>query len=309
MVPTYGTTGENEWRRAAGHATDGETGFGENLKLGHDIRFLLVVLGGGAVQVGRLVARRHLRYLETVAINCDTRVQEADDFDRRIYLGPESGSASDTRGSPLVGHQLARSAQPTLERLFEEATFVTVVASLGGATGTGALPVVLEAAARSSEVLSVFVLRPFEAEGERRAIADRALARLNFLAAWVEKKERARASLQVLDNEALARREPKLPFRNMNAHWGELISNHIEKAFLIPAEAAVDANRIAVMAEAERLAPVLEDTRPVILNAPSQELPPTTLPPPLVPSAGLGRGIDAELTFEVDLGAEILGRR
>ncbi len=301
MRTTYETeTRISEWRRIPGQEGESEDGLLENLKLGHDIRFILVVVGGGAVRVGQAIARRHLRYVETIAINCDPRVQYQDEFDRRVYLGPEDGFASDTHGSAQLGAQLARAAVPSLERLFEGAAFVTVVASLGGGAGTGALPVVLEAAARSCEVVSAFVIRPFECEGERRALADRTVARLNFLGSWVEKQQRGVASLQILDNERLARSDPSLPFNRVNDHWAEVIASHIEKAFLLPAEAAVEAGRLAQMGEPD-LTPRVPSFSGSLSESPATASVPEPPLPPLAPTATPVLRPDAELTFEIDL--------
>jgi hypothetical protein len=304
VVTTYGTgTPGDDWKRAAGIDADPEEGFTEYLKLGHDVRFLLVVVGGGAVRVGREVARQHLRYLETVAVNCDVRVQDNEEFDRRVYLRPDSGAEGDTHGSPIAGHQLAKAAEPSLERVFEGATFVTIIVSLGGGSGTGALPVVLEAAARSCAVVSVFAIRPFEAETERRAVADRSLAHLNFLPAWVEKKDRHLASLQLLDNEAMARESPRLPIRDLNRHWAEVIAQHIENVFLLPAEAAVDASRIPVRADSESVSslPSMNELESPVIPRPPDDVPlPPFDPPPLAPGATLEEPPEAVLTFEVE---------
>ena len=207
-------------------------------------RFLLVCVGGGATRIGTEVARRHLRYVETVAINCDPRVQEREEFDRRVCLGYGSGPEGDAGGSSVVGGHLARAAEPALERIFQGATFVTVVATLGGGTGTGVLPFVLEAASRSAEVVSVFVVKPFGCEGERRALAERAIARLHFIDSFVEKQERHQAKLTVLDNESLVERAPRIPLKALNREFAELISAHVERSFVIPAEAAIEAERL-----------------------------------------------------------------
>jgi hypothetical protein len=298
VVTTYDTeTRAGEWKRGPG---DGEIedGFSESLRLGSDIRFLLVVIGGGAVRVGSNIARRHLRYVETVAINCDSRIQDSEDFDRRLFLGPEGGAEGGAEGSPLVGGQLARAARSSLQRVFEGATFVTIVASLGGGTGTGALPVVLEAAARSSEVLSLFLIRPFECEGERRAIADRSVAGLSFVPAWVDKQQRGVGSLQVLDNEALARRVPGLMFNRINKQWADQISDHIERAFLTPAEAAVGTARSIPQPENEIVSTHSPLTPPVMPGFPQG---PGSTPdlPPIAAAAVVPA--DAELTFEIEL--------
>jgi hypothetical protein len=278
----------------------GDEGFGagqmgdpfERLRLGHEIRFVLAGVGGGGIRIASEVAKRRLSYLESVAINCDPRVQDLEEFDRRICLGPESGGAPDTGGSALVGGQLARAAEPTLERIFDGATFVTIVASLGGGTGTGALPYVLEAASRASAALKVFVVKPFECESERRAVADRAIARLHFVEPFVDKQLAHRASLQVLDNENLAREHGALPIRRVDRYWGELVARQVEQEILRPAELAFEAERRAMLARSAQIASPIP-----AVAAPAEVLEPGPMLP-LAPHADLA-GPVAELTFEV----------
>lgn len=272
--------------------------FVEAPRLGHDLRIILACVGGGAIRIGAEVARHHLRYLETVAINCDPRVQDREEFDRRVCLGPDRGDPADAGGSPAYGAQLARSALPALERIFEGSTFVTVIGSLGGGTGTGALPYVLDAAARSSQVLSVFAIKPFVVEGERRAVAERALGRLHFIESFVEKQERGAAQVQVLDNETLARGGGARRLGDVTAHWADLVATHIERAFIAPAESILEAHRAQSIASAFSV----RASEPVL--AP----PPAPAPPfaPLLPHASWElpgappTPADAELTFEVD---------
>lgn len=271
----------------------------KDLRLGQDIRFVLVCVGGGAARVGHDIIARKLRYLETVVINSDPRVQDLDEFDRRVCLGATLEPGRDTGGSAVVGGHLARAAEPALERVFDGATFVTVIASLGGGTGTGVLPFVLEAAARQSAVLSVFAIRPFRCEGERRALADRALGRLHFVDSWVEKLDHQLATLTVLDNERLVEEAGRLPMNRLNHHWADLVATHIEKAFVIPAEAAVEAGRLAAMTESE---PIVRPEPELLEPAPEAPLAPQF---PLLPTAFTGSGgfgpnpADTELTFEI----------
>jgi tubulin/FtsZ family protein len=267
-----------------------------SVRLGHDVRFLLAAVGGGGVRIGREIARRHLRFVETVAINCDARVADAEEFDRRICLGSDDGSSIGVPASAAAAGQLARAAEPALERVFDGATFVTVVASLGGGSGTGILPHVLEAASRSAEVLSVFVIKPFAVETERRAVAERAIAGLHFLDAFVEKHQRRQATLTVLDNEELFRRDRRMPVRRVPSVWADRIAGHIEESMLTPVEALLDSQRIAQIA-AEESFPRIPPTIPSSLGPePPEEM------PPLYPRMSLDAGLappDVELTFEV----------
>jgi hypothetical protein len=273
-----------------------------HLRLGQDVRFVLVAVGGGGIRIGREIARRHLRHLETVAINCDPKVQGFDDFDRRVYLGPDTGAETDTGGSPFVGGLLARAAEPALERIFDGATFVILVGSLGGGAGSGALPYILEVACRSSEVVSAFVVKPFRCEGERRALADRAIGRLHFVEAFNEKRERGLATLQTLDNESLVAVQARLAFNQVAQHWASLIEEHIEKSFLAPVEALLETAELGRIAHELPMNRTVEAEIPAVAGLeparpPSPPELPSEFPPPL-PAADL-RAAEVELTFEI----------
>jgi hypothetical protein len=266
------------------------------LRLGQDVRFVLVAVGGGAIRVAGQVAAQRIRHLETVAINCDPNVQAHAEFDRRIYLGPDSGAEIDTGGSPVVGGVLARAAEPALERVFRGATFVILVGSLGGGAGSGAFPHVLDVACRHAEVVSAFVIKPFRCEGERRALADRAIGRLQLVTSYVDRHERGQARLTVLDNETLVHRSAELSFAGVPRHWAKLLTDHIESSFVAPVESMIEA--IQFTRAAEVLAHASAPEVPSLEVVPPAPAMPTELPP-VLPAASA----EAELTFEVDAGA------
>ncbi|HKV90130.1 MAG TPA: hypothetical protein VJQ43_02915 [Thermoplasmata archaeon] len=291
----------NDRDRTTRRTDDVDTGLWEpSVRLGQDVRFLLVAVGGAGVRVGREVARRHLRFVETVAINCDPRVQETEEFDRRICLGADDGTTFGRPASAAAAGQLARAAEPALDRVFDGATFVTVVASLGGGSGTGILGPVLESASRSSEVLSVFVVKPFAAEAERRAVADRAIAGLHFLDAFVEKHQPRQATLTVHDNEDLRRRDPPTLLRDVAGIWADRIATHIEESMLNPVEALVDAERISAL-DLEGSVPASRPSTPTSIG-PAEPVPLPPLSPRLEPGLPAA-GADVELTFEVEVPA------
>ncbi|HTT26206.1 MAG TPA: hypothetical protein VMH90_04500 [Thermoplasmata archaeon] len=271
-----------------------ELGF-ENLRLGQDVRFLFVAVGGGGIRVGREVARRHPRYVETIAIHCDASVQGMEEFDRRITLEPHTGDDPD---GPAAAGSLARAAEPALERIFDGAAFVTIVGSLGGTAGSGLFPSVVDAASRAAVVVSVFAIKPFAAEAERRGLADRTLGRLPFLEAFVEKQQRGGGRLAILDNEALAQRAPKMAFNGVARHWADLLQSYMEREIIHPAEAAVEASRIARVAEHGPMNRPLEEEAH-LRPPPEESVPGVPLMPRLLPAATAHPERDAELTFEI----------
>ena len=282
---------------APGYGEPFEDGWEGHLRLGQDVRFVLVAVGGGAIRIGREIARHHIRHLETVAINCDPRVQGFDDFDRRVYLGPDTGIEADTGGSPFVGGLLARAAEPALQRIFRGATFVILIGSLGGGAGSGAFPYLLEIASRNAEVVSAFVVKPFRCEGERRSLADRAIGRLHFVESFVEKRERGLATLQTLDNESLVRTQGRMAFQRVGQHWASVIEEHIERSFLAPVEALLDAAQLSRTTEIAPMNRIPAGEMPALGVVPAVPMPVPEMPPVLpAASAELPQ---AELTFEV----------
>ena len=195
------------------------------LKVRDDLRLVLVGLGGGGVNVTRAVARRRLPHLETVAINCDPRVQSFEEFDRLLYLGPENAEATGTGGSPLVGGMLARAAEPRLRSIFEDAPFVTIVASLGGGSGSGLVLPILELASRYAHHVTAFVIKPFACEGDRRGIAERTIGRIHFLEQFNDRASRGQARLEVLDNQALVPRLGNRSFSFVPAYWANVFGS------------------------------------------------------------------------------------
>lgn len=287
------------WHPAAG--LEAEATYPSALRLGQELRVVLVAVGGGAVRIGRDIARRHLRHVETVAINCDPKVQGFEEYDRRVYLGPETGEEVDTGGSATVGGVLARAAAPSLQNVFHGASFVVVVGSLGGGAGSGALPHLLELASRHAAVVSAFVIKPFRCEGERRALAERAIGRLRLGEAFAEKRERGRATLEILDNEKLVPAFGDRAFSAVGQHWAEVILSHLEQAILAPAESLLASLAVpATLVDAP--IPAAGDG---YLGLPERSPSPPVDPelPPLLPAARSGG--EAELTFEIVSSAAI----
>jgi hypothetical protein len=255
------------------------------------------------VRIGREIARRHLRHVETVAINCDPKVQGFDEYDRRVYLGPETGEEVDTGGSPVVGGVLARAAEPSLRNVFHGASFVVIVGSLGGGAGSGALPHLLELASRHAAVVSAFVIKPFRCEGDRRALAERAIGRLRLVEAFAEKRERGSATLEVLDNEQLVPSYGHRAFASIGHHWADVIRAHLEHAILAPAEALLASVAVTPPAMVVESAGAIVDTSLTLAERfPSAPPRGPEVPAPLPAAAP---GPEAELTIEVVSGTRI----
>ncbi len=299
MNGAEGRSANQEPEQATGRSPDPLRRTPPTPRLGREVRFLLVAVGGAAVRVVRSAQAQGLRYQETVAINGDERVQEAMDFDLRVCLRTPWEGPSTLPGE-LTGTRLA--LVPALETLFEGVTFVTVVGSLGGETGAGVLPAVLEAAGLHASFLSVFLVKPFACEETRRMEAEQTLQALRHQPLFSRRVENGQASLIVLDNERALPRLRSLPLTALTHGYGHMVAQHILERYVQPAEGAFREFRL--LSQVQQVVP-----DPVAVPSPSPASfgpggLPGAIPVPLEPlAAGLPPALppspEVELLLEV----------
>jgi len=256
----------------------------EPIRLGEQVRILIVAVGGGAIRIAQEIARLHPPHVELVAVNCDARVQSLEEFDRRLFLGPDTAPHAGTGGSPVVAGTLARAAQPAIERIFDQNTVVFILGSLGGGSGTGVLPCVIDAACRRAELVTTFVVKPFACEGDRRSLADRVIGRLALLESFTERQGRGQARLWTLDNESLRSRSRELSMAGVARHWAQLVTAYIQDGFIQTMETSFAAPTPAMTFA----------TIPASVGVATSEIDPAPRVVPLTASAA-----DVELTLEV----------
>ncbi|HLY76286.1 MAG TPA: hypothetical protein VKT21_00185, partial [Thermoplasmata archaeon] len=84
-----------------------------------------------------------------------------------------------------------------------------------------------------------------------------------------------------------------------NTYWAEFIASHIEKSFVIPAEAAVEAGRLAMLNDPTHTGRIPSEPEIVshAVSTPMPERP--SLEPPDMPGPLPAASSDIELTLEV----------
>jgi cell division protein FtsZ len=123
--------------------------------------------GGGGNAVNRMVDEG-VPGVEFIAVNTDAQALATSNALRKILLGGRQGRGLGAGGKPEEGLKAAQLTQHEIVDALEGADMVFVTAGMGGGTGTGASPVVAEAA-RSIGALTVGVVTlPFGFEGSRR---------------------------------------------------------------------------------------------------------------------------------------------
>lgn len=108
---------------------------------------------------------------DTVAINADKESLDNTLADRKLYICKGVLKGQGARGDATVGRNCADAHRVEIEKTLEGYDFVFVFAGLGGGTGSGATPVVLNYAKAVGANTYTIAVSPFMFEGSRRNTA------------------------------------------------------------------------------------------------------------------------------------------
>ncbi len=134
--------------------------------------------GSGCNTVSRMY-EEGIAGAELIAVNTDAQQLYYTKAHRRLLIGKKRTRGLGAGSLPQVGEEAARENEEEIKKIVEGADLVFVTCGLGGGTGTGAAPVVAEAAQEAGALTIATVTFPFSAEGAiRRANAEAGLERL-----------------------------------------------------------------------------------------------------------------------------------
>lgn len=131
-------------------------------------KILVMGLGGAGTNIAIQVQKS--LGCEAIAVNTELSALKVCPLKRQILLGPIV-CKGESANVPVRGRNAAEESMDELRTAFSNIDTLVVVAGLGGGTGTGAAPVVVDLAQEMGlEVVAAFVL-PFEFEKQRRELA------------------------------------------------------------------------------------------------------------------------------------------
>jgi cell division protein FtsZ len=123
--------------------------------------------GGGSNAVNRMIAAG-LTNVEFIAINTDLQALQRSNAETRVPLGSKLTGGLGAGGKPEIGEKAALEDKEEIQNIVRGADMVFITAGMGGGTGTGAAPVIAQAA-REMDILTVAVVtRPFDFEGRKK---------------------------------------------------------------------------------------------------------------------------------------------
>jgi len=134
--------------------------------------------GGGCNTVDRMV-EEGIEGAKLVSLNTDVQHLLDVRADEKLLVGQDRTSGRGAGSLPQVGEESALEDIDDIRASISGSDMVFVTAGMGGGTGTGAAPVVAQAAQDMGALTIAIVTLPFTSEGEvRRQNAEAGLARL-----------------------------------------------------------------------------------------------------------------------------------
>jgi cell division protein FtsZ len=189
-------------------STSGQMSDEELAAVVEDLETKITVMGCGGAG-GNTVTRmmeEGIHGAKLAAANTDAQ-HLADEVkaDSKILIGKKRTGGRGAGSVPKIGEEAAQENIEDIQQTIDGSDMVFVTAGLGGGTGTGAAPVVAQAAQEAGALTISIVTIPFTAEGERRrANADAGLERLRAVSDTVI----------VVPNDRLLDYAPSMPLQD-----------------------------------------------------------------------------------------------
>lgn len=131
-------------------------------------RITVIGIGGaGGNAIANMIAAE-IEGVEFIVANTDAQALASSPAERRIQLGPDITGGLGAGARPEVGKAAAEETVAEIEKALEGVNMCFIAAGMGGGTGTGAAPVIAEAARRMGVLTVGVVTKPFLFEGTRR---------------------------------------------------------------------------------------------------------------------------------------------
>jgi cell division protein FtsZ len=180
------------------------------------IRKVIGVGGGGGNAVNHMY-RQGIKDVSFVVCNTDNQALAKSPVPIRIQLGIDRTAGLGAGGDPIVARQAAEESIERIQAIFEDNTkMVFITAGMGGGTGTGASPVVAQAAHDLGILTVGIVTIPFAFEGKLKI--KQAHDGISELKKHVD-------AILVIDNEKLKEIYPDLELANAFAKADDVLTS------------------------------------------------------------------------------------
>ncbi|MEL6129944.1 MAG: cell division protein FtsZ [Cyanobacteria bacterium J06628_4] len=146
----------------------GNAAMGGDIVPGSMARIKVIGVGGGGCNAVNRMIDSGVAGIEFWTLNTDAQALTRAGNANPLQLGQKLTRGLGAGGNPAIGQKAAEESRDEISTALEGADLVFITAGMGGGTGTGAAPVVAEAAKEAGALTVGVVTRPFTFEGRRR---------------------------------------------------------------------------------------------------------------------------------------------
>jgi len=145
-----------------------QTASNNNFKSRPNIKIKIVGIGGGGGNILTRMYKRKVEGVEFIAFNTDVQALHFTKADKKINIGTNLTRGLGAGMDPEIGKKAAEESLQEIDEALSGADLIFITCGLGGGTGSGAAPVIAEAARKTNALIIGVVTKPFFFEGAKR---------------------------------------------------------------------------------------------------------------------------------------------
>lgn len=132
------------------------------------VRIKVVGVGGGGGNAVNRMISTNIRGVEFVTVNTDAQALRHSSAAEKLIIGEKITRGFGAGANPENGKRSAEESLEDIKTMLEGTDMVFITTGMGGGTGTGATPVIAQAAHEMGILTVGIVTKPFGFEGRRR---------------------------------------------------------------------------------------------------------------------------------------------
>ncbi|NPA28638.1 MAG: cell division protein FtsZ [Epsilonproteobacteria bacterium] len=149
--------------------------------------------GGGGNMINHMITQG-IEGIDMIVANTDAQALETSKAAQKIQLGEKVTRGLGAGMKPEIGQEAAMESYEEIKEVLDGADIVFISSGLGGGTGTGAAPIIAQAAKETGALTVSVVTKPFRFEGRKR---------MKLAEAGLEQLKKESDSIIVIPNEKL----------------------------------------------------------------------------------------------------------
>ena len=139
----------------------------------------VIGVGGSGGNALKRMIDSGIQGVDFVAVNTDAQDLHNSQAEQKVHLGKNLTRGLGAGGDPEIGKKAAEESKEEVYQAVNGSHMVFITCGLGGGTGSGAGPIVAEAARETGALTVGVVTKPFTFEGmQRKKVADKAFEQL-----------------------------------------------------------------------------------------------------------------------------------